>query len=55
MEEELAQWHGQMSSATFYRQPAEDIARANERTTALAAEIEAAYKRWDHLEAFVKS
>jgi ABC transport system ATP-binding/permease protein len=50
LEEEQAQWHGRMADPGFYRQDGESIARATQRATELAAELEAAYRRWEELE-----
>lgn len=55
MEEELAQWHGRMADAAFYRQPGEEIARAKERVEKLGVDLATAYHRWDELEACVSS
>jgi ATP-binding cassette subfamily F protein uup len=55
LEEEQAQWHGRMASPTFYRVPAEERAHATQRIAQLTAELEAAYRRWEALEAGVQA
>jgi ABC transport system ATP-binding/permease protein len=44
---ELAQ---AMATADFYKQPAADIVKSNERLHSLAAEVAAAYARWEEIE-----
>lgn len=51
LEEEQSQWHGRMADPAFYRQEGDAIARATQRATELAAELETAYRRWEELEA----
>jgi ATP-binding cassette subfamily F protein uup len=51
MEEEQAQWHGRMADPAFYRQDGDTIAHARQRTEELVADLEAAYRRWEKLEA----
>jgi ATP-binding cassette subfamily F protein uup len=50
LEAEQAQWHASMADPAFYRQPGEAIAHAKQRGPTLAAELEAAYRRWETLE-----
>ncbi len=51
MQHELAK---AMATSEFYRQPAADIVKSSERLQALAAELAAAYARWEAIEnAFV--
>ncbi|MBI5878277.1 MAG: ATP-binding cassette domain-containing protein [Chloroflexi bacterium] len=45
---------GALATADFYKQPAADIVRHNERVKALVDEIAAAYMRWEELEAALK-
>ncbi|OGV65214.1 MAG: ABC transporter ATP-binding protein [Lentisphaerae bacterium RIFOXYC12_FULL_60_16] len=51
LEEEQAQWQGRMADPSFYRQSGDSIARARERSAEIATELEAAYRRWEELEA----
>ena len=55
LEEEQAQWHGRLADPALYRQGAEAIAQAKERVEALTRELEAAYRRWEELEAVVQA
>jgi ATP-binding cassette subfamily F protein uup len=55
MEAEQEQWYGRMADPAFYKQPAAEIAHAQERAQALTDELEVAYQRWGQLEALVAS
>ena len=55
MEAEQEQWYGRMADPAFYKQPAAEIAHAQERAQALTDELEVAYQRWGQLEAMVAS
>ncbi len=55
LESEQAQWHAQLADPDFYRQGGESIARARQRSEALAIEIETIYRQWEELEAALKA
>ncbi|MEI8243978.1 MAG: ATP-binding cassette domain-containing protein [bacterium] len=55
LETEQAQWHAHMADPAFFRKPGAEIAQARERLAALEPELEAAYRRWDELEAVAKA
>ena len=51
MEAEQTQLHVRLADPVFYRKGGKDIVDAGKRAEELAAELEAAYRRWDELEA----
>ncbi len=51
LEAEQVQLHNTLSDPDFYRRPGEEIAGVKDRLTALEVELEAAYERWEALEA----
>ena len=51
LEEEQAQWHACLADPAFFRKPKAEITQATERSEAVATELEAAYRRWEELEA----
>ena len=51
LEQEQADMHRQMSDPVFYQQPAEIIAATKQQLETVEAELEAAYQRWEALEA----
>jgi ATP-binding cassette subfamily F protein uup len=51
LEDEQHQLHVRMSDPAFYRGTPDDIARARQRYESLIPELEAAYARWEALEA----
>lgn len=54
LESEQALWHARLADPDFYRKDGESIARGRQRSEALAAEIEIAYRQWEELEAVLK-
>jgi ATP-binding cassette subfamily F protein uup len=55
MEEEQAQWHACLADPAFFRKPKAEITRVTERSEALTAELQAAYRQWEKLEAIANS
>jgi ATP-binding cassette subfamily F protein uup len=51
MEVEQAQWNVRLADPAFYHNDSAEIAKATKRVEELAAELEAAYRRWEELEA----
>jgi len=51
LEAEQTQWHVRLADPAFYHNDGAEIAKAKVRVEGLAAEIEAAYRRWEELEA----
>jgi ATP-binding cassette subfamily F protein uup len=51
LEAEQNRIHAQMADPAFYRQTSAEITGSQKRTEELAAELEAAYRRWEELEA----
>ena len=51
LETALAAIHEQMADPTFYQSPAPEIAAVSNRAAALQADLEAAFGRWEELEA----
>jgi hypothetical protein len=50
LEEEQARLQGMTAKPDFFKKELAEAAQALERLTALAAELESAYSRWDLLE-----
>ena len=55
LEEEQAQWHGQMADPAFYRQDSASITHARQRAEAIVTELETAYNRWAELESTLQT
>jgi ATP-binding cassette subfamily F protein uup len=55
LEAEQADLHARMGEAEFYRQTSAKITATMERIEAVKAELEAAYQRWQELEALISS
>jgi ATP-binding cassette subfamily F protein uup len=55
LEAEQADLHARMGEAEFYRQTSAKITATMERIEAVKAELEAAYRRWQELEALTSS
>ncbi|MBM4148503.1 MAG: ATP-binding cassette domain-containing protein [Lentisphaerae bacterium] len=53
LESEQTLWHARLADPAFYRATGEEIARARREAEERAAEIEAAYRRWETLESIV--
>ena len=51
LEAEQAQWHTRMADPAFFRKPKAEITQATQRVETIGPELEAAYKRWEELEA----
>ncbi|MFM1904165.1 MAG: transporter ATP-binding protein uup, partial [Planctomycetota bacterium] len=51
LEENLATIHEQMADPGFYQSPAAEIATVSSRAAAIQAELDAAFRRWEELEA----
>jgi ABC transport system ATP-binding/permease protein len=51
LEAEQAELHRRMAEPAFYQQPGDEIAKATARVDALHAELQAAYARWEELDA----
>jgi ATP-binding cassette subfamily F protein uup len=51
LEAEQARLHALISDPAFFRKPGAEIAQVSQRIESLVPEIEAAYRRWDTLEA----
>jgi ATP-binding cassette subfamily F protein uup len=51
LEAEQTQLHALLADPAFFRQPAAETTRVTQRIAALGPELEAAYQRWDTLEA----
>ena len=50
LDADIAALTAQIQDPAFYRQPAEAVTAANARLSALQAELEQAYARWNELE-----
>jgi ABC transport system ATP-binding/permease protein len=50
LEQQLAELAERMNEPSFYRQPAEDIARHTSQAQSLQARLDATYQRWEELE-----
>jgi ATP-binding cassette subfamily F protein uup len=50
LEAELEQVHQQINDPSFYRNPPDQITALQQRATALPAELERAYNRWQELD-----
>jgi len=51
LEQTMSELSAQMADPDFYQRPGDEIRALNERVTTLQAELDAAYARWEELEA----